>query len=192
MASDPARVVARARDRLLAGAPLDISAIAAECGVSRVTVHRWFGSRDGLLAEALWSVTADLLSGVRADGGATGAARVLEAAERYVRAMAGLGPVLALVRHDPRGAARALADPEGGIQDRLVEAVAEVVRGEQRAGRYRPALEPGVLARLIVQTGLDLTWTAALLDRPADPGPALDLLRAVVELERPPPASGGV
>ncbi|GAA1100067.1 hypothetical protein [Pseudonocardia alni] len=37
-----------------AGRRIDIQAIAAELGVSRVTLHRWVGTRDQLLVEVLW------------------------------------------------------------------------------------------------------------------------------------------
>src|SRR5919199_991299 len=46
----------RARRRFLAPERLDMSALADELGVNRVTLYRWFGSRDRFLVEVIWSL----------------------------------------------------------------------------------------------------------------------------------------
>jgi AcrR family transcriptional regulator len=43
------------------GRRIDIQALAAELGVSRVTLHRWVGTRDALLTEVLWHLTAQAI-----------------------------------------------------------------------------------------------------------------------------------
>src|SRR3954468_17932201 len=45
-----------ARRRFLAPERLDMSALAQELGVNRVTLYRWVGSRDKLLAEVAWAL----------------------------------------------------------------------------------------------------------------------------------------
>src|SRR4051812_19944057 len=42
----------------MAGRRIDISALAEEVGVSRVTLHRWVGTRDDLLTEVMWHLTS--------------------------------------------------------------------------------------------------------------------------------------
>src|SRR5215212_6657576 len=49
------------RRRFLAGERVDMSALAEELGVNRVTLYRWFGSRDQLLVELIWSLARDTL-----------------------------------------------------------------------------------------------------------------------------------
>ena len=45
-----------ARRRFVAGERLDMTALAAELGVNRVTLYRWVGSREQLLVEVVWSL----------------------------------------------------------------------------------------------------------------------------------------
>ncbi len=40
-----------------AGHRIEIQRVAAELGVSRITLHRWVGTRDALLTEILWHLT---------------------------------------------------------------------------------------------------------------------------------------
>ena len=50
-------VVDTALDRYLRGHRVDVRAIAAELGLGRTTIYRWFGSRDVLLGEVLARAT---------------------------------------------------------------------------------------------------------------------------------------
>src|SRR5687768_8143034 len=52
----PPEVLRLARRRLAAGERLEMSSLAAELGVNRVTLYRWVGSRERLLVEVLWSM----------------------------------------------------------------------------------------------------------------------------------------
>src|SRR5260370_22821614 len=45
-----------ARRRFFAGERVDMSSIAAEIGVNRVTLYRWVGTREQLLTEVIWSL----------------------------------------------------------------------------------------------------------------------------------------
>ena len=62
-----------ARRKFLAAQRIDMTALASELGVNRVTLYRWVGSRDALMVEVLWSLAAPTLAGadaaVRARGG---------------------------------------------------------------------------------------------------------------------------
>jgi AcrR family transcriptional regulator len=45
-----------ARRRFVAGERVDMTALAAQLGVNRVTLYRWVGSREQLLVEVVWSL----------------------------------------------------------------------------------------------------------------------------------------
>ncbi|SEL54363.1 hypothetical protein SAMN04515665_11458 [Blastococcus sp. DSM 46786] len=47
----PPEVLRLARRRLLSGERLEMSSLAADLGVNRVTLYRWVGSRERLLVE---------------------------------------------------------------------------------------------------------------------------------------------
>jgi AcrR family transcriptional regulator len=46
------QVLDAATDRYLRGRRVDVQAIAAELGLGRTTIYRWFGSREELIGEA--------------------------------------------------------------------------------------------------------------------------------------------
>src|SRR2546428_3195536 len=61
-----------ARRKFLAAERIDMSALADELGVNRVTLYRWVGSREQLLVEVVWSLAQRPLEkidrGVRVGG----------------------------------------------------------------------------------------------------------------------------
>src|SRR5438046_10377518 len=61
-----------ARRKFLAAERIDMSALADELGVNRVTLYRWVGSREQLLVEVVWSLAQRTLElndrGVSAGG----------------------------------------------------------------------------------------------------------------------------
>src|SRR3989440_10147442 len=69
----PGRPAAATRDQVLAtalhhylrGRRVDVQAIAAELGLGRATIYRWFGSREGLLGEVLFQAAEPLLAEAR-------------------------------------------------------------------------------------------------------------------------------
>jgi hypothetical protein len=74
--------------------------------------------------------------------------------------------------------------PRTAIQARLAGLLQAEIERERAAGGYAPALEPDDLAQLIVQVGMALNWSAALLDRSPDPDRTLTAVRTLIALER--------
>src|SRR3954451_8501671 len=74
----------RARKRFLACERIDMSALAAELGVSRVTLYRWVGSRDRLLVEVIWSLARRTLDKVEAEAGDAGPERIARVVTRFL------------------------------------------------------------------------------------------------------------
>src|SRR4051812_28106513 len=54
------------RRRFQAGERLDMSAVADTLGINRVTLYRWFGSRDKFVVEVLWSLARQALDAAAA------------------------------------------------------------------------------------------------------------------------------
>lgn len=55
-----------ARHRFLDGERVDMTALAAQLGVNRVTLYRWVGSREQLLVEVVWSLARRTLDDLEA------------------------------------------------------------------------------------------------------------------------------
>src|SRR6185312_4019819 len=56
-----------ARRRFVAGERVDMTALAAQLGVNRVTLYRWVGSREQLLVEIVWSLARRTLDNLEAE-----------------------------------------------------------------------------------------------------------------------------
>ena len=62
MKPGPDDALSLAREQFLLPERVDMSTLADELGVNRVTLYRWFGSRDRLLVEVVWSLADGMLS----------------------------------------------------------------------------------------------------------------------------------
>src|SRR4051794_41784450 len=85
-------VLDAAADRYLHGQRIDVQAIASELGLGRVTIYRWFGSREELVGEVLVLAAGPLLERARAGAKGRGARRLLETFDRFNRGLAGGAP----------------------------------------------------------------------------------------------------
>src|SRR5689334_25139175 len=67
-----------AKRKFLAAERIDMSALADELGVNRVTLYRWVGSREQLLVEVIWSLGSRTLADADAQVKAKGAERIVQ------------------------------------------------------------------------------------------------------------------
>src|SRR4051812_50051616 len=86
--------------RYLRGRRVDIQAIAAELGLGRATVHRWFGTREALIGEVIVLASKPVLEAARAEAGGSGGPALLGTVDR--------------VHPSPRGAPALRQVGEGG------------------------------------------------------------------------------
>ena len=80
-------VLAAAMHRYLRGRRVDVQAIAAELGLGRTTIYRWFGSREGLIGEVLVRAAAPLLKDARAKARGRGGEALLDTFDRLNRSL---------------------------------------------------------------------------------------------------------
>jgi AcrR family transcriptional regulator len=145
-----ADVLDAALDRYLHGQRVDVRAIAAELGLGRSTVYRWFGSREGLVGETLVRAAEPVIEDARAQARGKGAARLLDTFDRVNRAFA-QAPALRAFLEQERDALRILTSSTGVVQRRMVEKVAELIEHEVRTGAFDPPVDPQTLAYAIVR-----------------------------------------
>ena len=81
-------VLEAALARYLRGRRVDVQAIAAEVGLGRTTIYRWFGSREGLLGEAIVRAGEPLVDDARARAAGRGGAMLLDTFDRLNRSLA--------------------------------------------------------------------------------------------------------
>jgi AcrR family transcriptional regulator len=144
-------VLRAATRRYLRGQRVDVQAIAAELGLGRTTIYRWFGSREELIGEVLPAVTKPLLDGARAEAQGTGALRLLDTFDRFNRSLVDAPALRTFVARERGAAVRIITRGTGNVQRRNVEMITELIEAEVRAGTYDPPVEPATLGYAIVR-----------------------------------------
>ena len=144
-------VLAAATRRYRAGERIDVQAIAAECGVGRATVYRWFGSRIGLIGEVIVAELDALVAASRDSAIGTGAPALLDTFQRLNRTLATAPALRRFLEHERETGLRLLTSSAGPIQPRAVEAIAGLIEAEVRAGAWAPPIDAGTLAYAIVR-----------------------------------------
>ncbi|MDE1670833.1 MULTISPECIES: QsdR family transcriptional regulator [Nocardia] len=147
------QVIELARRAFLSGERVDIQAIAGQLGLSRASVYRWFGSRDGVLGAVLAGEFEALLSRADARRRSTGGRRILDVLYRVNRWMTDNEPFRRYFENEPLSGLRILTASDGPVQPLVVGTVRElIVRATEEDG-YDPPLEPALLAYALVRLG---------------------------------------
>ena len=140
-----------ARARFLACERVDVQAIAAECGVGRATVYRWFGSREGLAAEAMIAVFEARVADARAAVGGRGAKALLDAIALIYGGVVTAPHLRSLVEREPEFARRLMTSSSGIVHPRIVGLIREMIDAEIERGDYEPPVDPETLAYVLVR-----------------------------------------
>jgi AcrR family transcriptional regulator len=146
-------VLDAATDRYLRGERIDVQAIAADVGLGRTTIYRWFGTREELIGEVLVRVTQPLLSAARAAARGRGAMRILDTFDRFNRSLVDAPALRRFVERERDAAVRIITSGAGNVQPRNVAMITAVIEDEVRAGTYDPPVEPATLGYAIVRLG---------------------------------------
>src|SRR3954453_3575130 len=153
-----------AKRKFLAAERIDMSALADELGVNRVTLYRWVGSREQLLVEVVWSLAQRTLEKNDRSVRATGAERVVRIVTRFLADVISNAGMRRWLADEGELAMRLLTRHDTDFQPRLIDAVEDILREESDAGRLALPVDlhevPFVLVPLI------------------EPSPSLDLIPA--------------
>ena len=180
-------VVRRAARTLLDGERLDTTVLAAQLGISRVTLFRRVGNRDAILGEAMWWLgERTLRRAVRAHDarpeGAEPAGRLhsLAIVEDY-RNVLGTAPALRRFLDDePTTALRVLTDPRGRVQPRLVEAYTRLFERDVEERGLTPEVPLPLLALAVVRLGESFLYSDVMVSRDPDLKAATTVVDALV------------
>src|SRR5262245_5213035 len=108
-----------ALNRYLHGERIDVRAIAAQLGLGRTTIYRWFGSREGLIGETVADAAEPLFDGARAGASGDGGVALLETFDGINRGLAA-APALRSFLELERDALRMLTSSGGTVHRRAV------------------------------------------------------------------------
>ena len=144
-------VVAAASARYLHGQRIDVRAIAAELGLGRSTIYRWFGSREGLIGEVVVGAGDPLVDAARAGARGRGAAALLDTFDRLNRSLSEARALRQFLEQEQATALRILTSSAGTVQPYFVARITALIEDEVRAGAYDPPVEPATLGYAIVR-----------------------------------------
>lgn len=168
-------VVAAALRRYVRGERVDVRAVATELGLSRNTIHNWFGGREQLIGEVVLEAALPLLARCREKAGGAGGPALIETFDRYNRALSAAPALQAFVEHEREVAMRILTSRSGVVEPAMVAAIAALIEREVAAGAYEPPIEPDLLAYAIVRLAETFLFNEHSMAAPGE----LDRLRAV-------------
>jgi AcrR family transcriptional regulator len=144
-------VLAVARQRFLDCRRLDVQAIAAEAGVGRATVYRWFGSREGLIAEAMLQVFEARVADARAAVGGRGAPALVDTIDLIYRGLAAAPHVRAFIERERRVALPLMTSSQGLVHPRILKLIQGIIDAEVERGDYEPRADTETLAYVLVR-----------------------------------------
>jgi len=148
-----------ARRWFLQGRRITVQDLTAELGISRVTLFRWVGNRDQLLAEVLWSVAEPTFANAVRRAPGRGARRIAGVVGRFCAAQIDASFFRAFLQREPERALRILTTRAGGVQARMLAAVEELlVTVADQDGLALP-LPPHDLAYVLVRLGESFVYT---------------------------------
>jgi hypothetical protein len=169
-----------ARRTFIDGERVEMQALAAELHVSRVTLHRWVGTRDQLLGEVLWSLAEPTLRQARASTRRRGGAGVAQAFGRFLEAVEAAPFMHRFLEREPEIALRVLTTKRAPFQARLVRAMQDMLAAEVDAGRLDPPMDLKDLAYAIVRLGESFFYTDIITGGRPDAAKARQAIAALL------------
>ena len=161
-------VLLAAVDRYLRCERIDVLALTADLGVSRASVYRWFGSREGLIGEVLVTTAEQLVASARRRARGTGGARLLDVFDRINRGLAASEALRHFLREERISALRMIASGAGPVQPIMVRLIREIIEEESGSGRYEPPTDTETLAYAIVRLAESFLFNDAIADMTGD------------------------
>jgi AcrR family transcriptional regulator len=170
----------RARKLFQASERIDMSSLADELGVSRVTLYRWVGSREQLLVEVIWSLGRRTLDKIDESVDDVGAERIVQIVTRFLDAVITNPGMQRWLAVEGESAMRLLTRYETGFQPRLIDAMHEVLREETDAGRLDLPADLREVAYVIVRLIESYTYLDLITGERPDARRAEPILRLLL------------
>ncbi len=168
-----------ARRRFLAAERVDMSALAEELGVNRVTLYRWFGSRDRFLVEVIWSLAQDTLDDIEASVEQAGPERIVAIVVAFLERVIDNRGMQRWLAEEGEHAMRLLTRHETDFQPRLIVAIERLLRDEE----LDLPVDLHELAYVIVRLIESYTYLDLITGEKPDAGRARPILCMLLRLD---------
>lgn len=165
------------------GRRIDVQAIAAGLGISRATLYRWFGSREGLIGAVLVSEMRAVVDQSIQDARGTGGERVLDAMIMATNRLAESEVFRAFLEQEQAAALRIVTSSAGPVQPKVVAAVRALIERVMAEDGYEPPADPETLAYAIVRLNEAFLYNDAVVGLRAELGRLPAVLAALLGLK---------
>jgi len=157
--------------------------LADELGVNRVTLYRWFGSRDDFIVEVVWSLALRAFDYVEAKVRGSGAERVVAIVSGFLETIINNPGVRRWLGEDGEHAMRLLTGPRTSFQRRLIDAIQRLLEQEAAAARLQLPVDLRELAYVIVRVIESYTYLDMITGEQPDARRAEPILRMLLRVE---------
>lgn len=166
-----------ARAAFLAEERVEIGVLAAQLSISRVTLYRWFGTRDKLIEQVLVQLAGVFAAAAEAEAEGDGDERILDFTRRIMAATVHSQPLRGFVEREPQLALRLLIGERGGVHARVTQALSDVV-----AQTYSPARAKALHHNIevVVRVATALQWGTLAIGEEPRVEEAVEILRVLL------------
>lgn len=154
--------------------------LAAELGVSRVTLYRWVGSRDELLVDVLWTLADRAFGYAREQSDGHGCERVVQVVCGFLDLVINNEGMRRFLAEEGELAMRLLTRADRGFQPQLIALVHILLREEADVGELELPVELSEVAFVIVRLIETYTYLDLLTGEAPDPHRADPILRLLL------------
>ncbi len=171
------------RRRFLAPERIDMGVLAEELGVNRVTLYRWFGSRDDFIVEVVWSLALRTFEYVEGKVRSKGAERIVAVVAGFLDTIINNPGVQRWLGEDGEHAMRLLTTPRTDFQRRMIDAVYGLLKEETDASRLELPVDLRELAYVIVRVIESYTYLDLITGEQPEARRAEPILRMLLRVQ---------
>lgn len=146
----PADVLREARRAFNAGVRVDARAIAEKLGISRTSIYRWYGARDGLMGAVLAAEFRYLVDTCEVTSGPS-AERIKATVLGVSATMAHHAPFAAYLSDHKLEALRVITASDGRVQPAAIARLREMIDQAIERDGYQPRLDSQLLAYTLIR-----------------------------------------
>ena len=173
-----------ARRKFRAAERIDMTALADELGVNRVTLYRWVGSREQLLVEVVWTLARRTLEQAEAEVVAPpGAERIAGIVTRFLEIVIADRGMQRWLAEEGESAMRLLTRHDTDFQPRLIAAIEDLLRADAATGRLDLPVDLHELAYVIVRLIESYTYLDLITGERPEAGRAEPILRMLLRAD---------
>lgn len=160
-----------------------MSLLADELGVNRVTLYRWFGSRDDFIVEVVWSLALRTFDYVEEKVDARGAERIVAVVTGFLDTIITNPGMRRWLSEDGEHAMRLLTGRRTDFQQRIIGEIQRRLEEEEQASRLELPVDLHELAYVIVRLIESYTYLDLITGEQPEARRAEPILRMLLRVE---------